>query len=76
MAPRRPTQLFAVLCIAALGWSFWQRKIAGAVDWDERRGEVKDAFLQSWTAYSEYAWGRYFIQCAPLICVLTAMLRQ
>jgi mannosyl-oligosaccharide alpha-1,2-mannosidase len=75
MAPRRPIQLFAVICIAALGWSFWRRRIASPVDWDKRRGEVKDAFLQSWTAYSEYAWGRCSIQCEPLIFVLTAILR-
>ncbi|KAF1827947.1 glycoside hydrolase family 47 protein [Dissoconium aciculare CBS 342.82] len=57
MPSQRPVRLFALLCIAALGWSFWPRSTAAPVDWDERRGEVKNAFLQSWTAYSAYAWG-------------------
>ncbi|TEA13808.1 Mannosyl-oligosaccharide 1,2-alpha-mannosidase [Colletotrichum sidae] len=26
-------------------------------DWDERRENVKDAFMTSWDAYSKYAWG-------------------
>ncbi len=28
-----------------------------AVDWDDRRKEVKEAFIMSWDAYSEHAWG-------------------
>ncbi len=28
-----------------------------AVDWDDRREEVKKAFISSWDAYSEHAWG-------------------
>jgi len=28
-----------------------------AVYWDNRREEVKEAFISSWDAYSKYAWG-------------------
>lgn len=28
-----------------------------AVNWDNRRGEVKEAFICSWDAYAKYAWG-------------------
>ncbi|KAJ2902383.1 glycosyl hydrolase family 47 [Zalerion maritima] len=28
------------------------------VDWNQRRGEVRDAFLDSWNAYEKYAWGK------------------
>lgn len=28
-----------------------------AVDWDDRREKVKEAFVTSWDAYSKYAWG-------------------
>jgi len=28
-----------------------------AVDWDNRRDEVKEAFISSFDAYSKYAWG-------------------
>ncbi len=28
-----------------------------AVDWNDRREEVKEAFVVSWDAYSEHAWG-------------------
>jgi hypothetical protein len=26
-------------------------------EWDNRRQQVKDAFISSWDAYSKYAWG-------------------
>ena len=29
-----------------------------AVDWDERREKVKEAFILSWDGYEKYAWGR------------------
>ncbi|KAL2012564.1 hypothetical protein VTN00DRAFT_89 [Thermoascus crustaceus] len=29
-----------------------------AVDWDDRREKVKEAFVTSWDAYSKYAWGQ------------------
>ena len=28
-----------------------------AVDWDDRREEVKEPFISSWDAYSNHAWG-------------------
>lgn len=28
-----------------------------AVDWDERREKVKEAFILSWDGYEKYAWG-------------------
>ena len=28
-----------------------------AVDWDDRREKVKEAFMLSWDGYEEYAWG-------------------
>lgn len=27
-------------------------------DWDDRREEVRDVFLTSWTAYKKHAWGK------------------
>lgn len=32
-------------------------KPTAAVDWDERRERVRDAFKLSWEAYEKYAWG-------------------
>ncbi len=29
-----------------------------AIDWDERREKVKDAFIRSWDTYEKYAWGK------------------
>jgi mannosyl-oligosaccharide alpha-1,2-mannosidase len=29
----------------------------GAVDWEQRREAVKDAFLLSWKAYEDHGWG-------------------
>lgn len=34
------------------------------IDWDERRDKVREAFILSWDAYEQYAWGasaRWFI---------------
>ncbi len=31
---------------------------SGLVDWDHRRGEVKQAFVTSWDAYAQHAWGK------------------
>jgi mannosyl-oligosaccharide alpha-1,2-mannosidase len=53
---------------AALGWGLgcWHENDAVGVtqwygapwaDWDARREEVKGAFVTSWEAYSQYAWG-------------------
>ncbi len=28
-----------------------------AVDWDDRREKVKEAFMLSWDGYEQYAWG-------------------
>lgn len=40
-----------------------------AVDWNERKEEVKEAFVSSWDAYSEHAWGKLSI----VILVLPAL---
>ena len=37
-------------------WS-WLGGQEAAVDWDERREKVKDAFILSWDGYEKYAWG-------------------
>ena len=29
-----------------------------AVDWDDRREKVKEAFMLSWDGYEKYAWGK------------------
>jgi hypothetical protein len=33
-------------------------------EWDNRRDQVKDAFVSSWDAYSKYAWGesKYYVK--------------
>jgi mannosyl-oligosaccharide alpha-1,2-mannosidase len=33
-------------------------------EWENRREQVKDAFVSSWDAYSKYAWGesKYYIK--------------
>lgn len=37
-----------------------------AVDWDERREKVKEAFMLSWDGYERYAWGMsYLIPQSP-----------
>jgi len=61
--------LAALTATAALGWglSRWYADNpvgfshygASFVDWDARREEVKDAFVTSWQAYSQYAWGEF-----------------
>lgn len=38
-----------------LGWL--RRPDPAAVDWDERRERVKEAFIVSWDGYEKYAWG-------------------
>lgn len=37
-------------------WS-WLSGQEPAVDWDERREKVKEAFMLSWDGYEKYAWG-------------------
>lgn len=37
-------------------WS-WLGGQEPAVDWDERREKVKEAFTLSWDGYAKYAWG-------------------
>ncbi|KAK1991905.1 family 47 glycosyl hydrolase [Colletotrichum falcatum] len=67
---RRLRNLFIMLCVTglagmflagyfadnALGHTHYTPKSQFA-DWDERRDEVKDAFVTSWDAYKKYAWG-------------------
>ncbi|KAK3307868.1 glycoside hydrolase family 47 protein [Chaetomium strumarium] len=38
-----------------MGFSHYQ---ASSVDWDARRDAVKEAFVTSWQAYTQYAWGQ------------------
>jgi len=47
-------------------WS-WLKKPEpkNAVDWNDRRERVKDAFKLSWDAYERHAWGMLF---TPLAC--------
>lgn len=33
--------------------------LAPLVDWDSRQAAVKDAFVESWEAYSQHAWGKW-----------------
>ncbi|KAL4931318.1 glycoside hydrolase family 47 protein [Aspergillus undulatus] len=63
--------LFVGLLVLGLGWEF---QIFDSEDlemplkllqcahkdnhWDERREEVKDAFMATWDAYAEHAWGQ------------------
>jgi mannosyl-oligosaccharide alpha-1,2-mannosidase len=59
----------AFTATAALGWGLgrwyadnpvgFSHYGASYVDWDARREEVKDAFSESWEAYSQYAWGKF-----------------
>lgn len=37
-----------------------------AVDWNDRREEVKEAFISSWDAYSEHAWGQSSISSSVI----------
>jgi endoplasmic reticulum Man9GlcNAc2 1,2-alpha-mannosidase len=61
---------------AALGWGLrpWYANNSADVtqwygapwiDWDARRGEVKEAFVTSWEAYSQYAWGELQLPSPP-----------
>lgn len=43
-----------------------------AVDWDDRREEVKEAFISSWDAYSEHAWGQSSISSSVIPAVSRA----
>ena len=38
-------------------WS-WAGKSRPAVDWESRREAVREAFILSWDAYEQYAWGK------------------
>lgn len=57
----------AVVLAVCLGfWTAWIRQDQSGigyydsknVDWSERREEVRQAFISSWDAYSEHAWGK------------------
>jgi hypothetical protein len=74
----RPTwyTLASLAAAATLGWSLGQWYAdtpigfshygASYVDWDARREEVKDAFVTSWEAYSQYAWGKFPVFPMPV----------
>lgn len=59
--------LAALASTTALGWGLgrwyadnpigFSHYGAPLVDWDARREEVKEAFVTSWEAYSQHAWG-------------------
>lgn len=57
--------LIAGVVALAVGLILWSRGpqaglghyASRGVDWDERREEVKGAFISSWDAYAEHAWG-------------------
>ena len=40
------------------GLSWLRGPDAAAVDWNERRERVKEAFMLSWDGYEHYAWGK------------------
>lgn len=44
-----------------LGLILWIRDSPGhytrTIDWDDRREQVKEAFITSWDSYAKYAWG-------------------
>ncbi|KAK2059379.1 family 47 glycosyl hydrolase [Colletotrichum caudatum] len=67
---RRLRNVFLMLCIAGLAGMFLAGYFADNAlghthytpqsqfaDWDERRDEVKSAFVTSWDAYKKHAWG-------------------
>lgn len=35
----------------------WRWSSTSAEEWEDRREQVKDAFVSSWDAYTKYAWG-------------------
>jgi mannosyl-oligosaccharide alpha-1,2-mannosidase len=35
----------------------WRSAQTTPEEWESRRGQVKDAFVSSWDAYTKYAWG-------------------
>lgn len=55
-----------LLLLGLFYWLGWLRKefdwyILGGrqrIDWNARREKVKEAFISSWDAYDQYAWGR------------------
>lgn len=56
----------AMYCLEALndnpiGWSHCR---SGFADWNHRREEVKQAFVTSWDAYAQNAWGKW--HCSTL----------
>lgn len=58
--------IVCAICLAYWLGSSLQREQSGLgdyrsknVDWNERREEVKQAFVTSWDAYSKYAWGTW-----------------
>jgi hypothetical protein len=48
--------LFSDMVPKRSGWSKTKQR-PKAMDWDERRERVKEAFIESWGAYESYAWG-------------------
>jgi endoplasmic reticulum Man9GlcNAc2 1,2-alpha-mannosidase len=40
-------------------WSWLKTGESKVVDWDARRERVKEAFILSWDAYEQYAWGTF-----------------
>ncbi|KAL8908752.1 MAG: hypothetical protein Q9207_000609 [Kuettlingeria erythrocarpa] len=38
-------------------WSWMNKPGAAKVGWDDRREQVKEAFMRSWDGYEKYAWG-------------------
>lgn len=39
-------------------FSFWP-VTSPEPDWEARRDDVRAAFVESWSAYTKYAWGEY-----------------
>nr|POF13810.1 mannosyl-oligosaccharide 1,2-alpha-mannosidase [Quercus suber] len=59
--------LIASLLALSVGWISWHwsehainppLSLSPATKWHSRRDEVRDAFVDSWKAYSKYAWGQ------------------
>lgn len=70
--PRRRKRIIAggiLIVLALLYWlgyfgkGFDSFRIGGRrkIDWNARREQVKEAFISSWDAYDQYAWGMLFL---------------
>jgi mannosyl-oligosaccharide alpha-1,2-mannosidase len=46
----------------------WKSPSPPEEEWQERREQVRDAFISSWDAYTKYAWGELVLQsCSKVV---------